>query len=114
MSLSYSFPWIDGLSAKVSGSYEYSTSQNKNLNTPYSVMAILNGTWAKQSDPRGTASGINLGEGQSNYEQLVGGVDKIFGESSKKVQEYANQAFDLDKRICSRAKYWQQNSYNNT
>lgn len=72
MSLSYSFPWIDGLSAKVSGSYEYSTSQNKNLNTPYSVMAILNGNWAKQSDPRGTASGINLGEGQSNYEQLVG------------------------------------------
>lgn len=29
----------------------------------------------------------------ANYEQLVGGVDKIFGESSKKVQEYANQAF---------------------
>lgn len=29
----------------------------------------------------------------ANYEQLVGGVDKIFGESSKKVQEYANDAF---------------------
>lgn len=29
----------------------------------------------------------------ASYEQLVGGVDKIFGESSKKVQEYANQAF---------------------
>lgn len=29
----------------------------------------------------------------ANYEQLVGGVDKIFGESSAKVQEYANQAF---------------------
>lgn len=29
----------------------------------------------------------------ANYEQLVGGVDKIFGESSKKVQDYANQAF---------------------
>ncbi len=29
----------------------------------------------------------------ADFEQLVGGVDKIFGESSKKVQEYANQAF---------------------
>lgn len=27
------------------------------------------------------------------HEQLVGGVDKIFGEASKKVQEYADQAF---------------------
>lgn len=29
----------------------------------------------------------------ANYEQLVGGVDKIFGESSKKVQQYADEAF---------------------
>lgn len=29
----------------------------------------------------------------ADYEQLVGGVDKIFGKSSKKVQEYANKAF---------------------
>lgn len=29
----------------------------------------------------------------ANYEQLVGGVDKIFGESSKKVQQYANEAY---------------------
>ena len=29
----------------------------------------------------------------ADYEQLVGGVDKIFGDSSKKVQEYANQAY---------------------
>ena len=29
----------------------------------------------------------------ADYEQLVDGVDKIFGESSKKVQEYANQAY---------------------
>ena len=29
----------------------------------------------------------------AQYEQLVGGVDTLFGESSKKVQEYANNAF---------------------
>ena len=29
----------------------------------------------------------------AQYEQLVGGVDTLFGESSKKVQEYANNAY---------------------
>lgn len=29
----------------------------------------------------------------AEYEQLIGGVDKIFGESSQKVQQYANEAF---------------------
>lgn len=32
-------------------------------------------------------------DASADFEQLVGGVDKIFGESSKKVQEYANQAY---------------------
>lgn len=32
-------------------------------------------------------------ESYGNYEQLVGGVDTLFGESSKKVQEYANNAY---------------------
>ena len=32
-------------------------------------------------------------EGFAQYEQLVGGVDTIFKESSKKVQEYADNAF---------------------
>lgn len=33
-------------------------------------------------------------DARADYEQLVGGVDKIFGESSKKVQEYADQAYE--------------------
>lgn len=32
-------------------------------------------------------------DARADYEQLVGGVDKIFGESSKKVQEYADHAY---------------------
>ena len=40
---------------------------------------------------------INVGkqavQSYAQYEQLVGGVDTLFGESSKKVQEYANNAF---------------------
>jgi len=40
---------------------------------------------------------INVGkqsyESYSQYEQLVGGVDTLFGKSSKKLQEYANNAY---------------------
>ena len=40
---------------------------------------------------------INVGkqavQSYAEYEQLVGGVDVLFGESSAKVQEYANKAF---------------------
>jgi phage-related protein len=40
---------------------------------------------------------INVGkqavQSYAQYEQLVGGVDTLFGESSKKVQEYANNAY---------------------
>ena len=40
---------------------------------------------------------VNVGkqaiDSYAQYEQLVGGVDTLFGESSKKVQEYANNAY---------------------
>ena len=40
---------------------------------------------------------INVGkqavQSYAQYEQLVGGVDTLFGDSSKKVQEYANNAY---------------------
>ncbi len=73
ISLSYNVPWIKGLSVKANGSYSYGTSHNKNLNTPYSTM-VRNSSmdWVQASDPRGVDLGINLGEGQYTYEQLVG------------------------------------------
>jgi phage-related protein len=33
-------------------------------------------------------------ESYASYEQLVGGVDTLFGKSSQKVQEYANRAYE--------------------
>ena len=55
---------------------------------------------AKGATVATTAAGAAFGtlakkslDAYSSYEQLVGGVDKIFGESSKKVQDYANKAF---------------------
>ncbi len=37
ISLQYNVPWVKGLSVKVTGAYDYTTSHNKNLNTPYST-----------------------------------------------------------------------------
>ena len=72
-SLSYNVPWVKGLTLKVAGSYNYGTSHNKNLNTPYSVMTRSSDMkWTVSADPRGTTLGINTGDGQSTYEQLVG------------------------------------------
>lgn len=45
-----------------------------------------------------TRAVTNLGkqvvDSYANYEQLVGGVDTLFGEASKKVQEYADRAYE--------------------
>lgn len=70
--LSYDVPQVKGLKLKANGSYTYSTSHNKNLNTLYSTMGYSNGAWKKYADPRGTSNGTELGEGQTTYEQLVG------------------------------------------
>jgi TonB-linked SusC/RagA family outer membrane protein len=75
--LQYDIPGIKGLNMKVSGAYDYTTSHNKNLNTPYEVYAIkLPDSTSKlgytlTADPRST-SYITLGEGQSTTEQLIG------------------------------------------
>lgn len=72
-SLRYDVQMIKGLFLKIAGSYNYGNSQNKNLNTPYSMM-VRNSSmqWVKTADPRGTELGVNIGQGQSTYEQLVG------------------------------------------
>ena len=72
MSLSYDFPLLKGLQFKVSGAFDYGTSLNKNLNTPYAIMGYSEGKWKEYADPRGTGSGVNLGEGTSYYQRLTG------------------------------------------
>ena len=72
VSLSYDFPWVKGLQFKVSGAFDYGASMNKNLNTPYTIMAYADGAWREAADPRGTGSGVNLGEGTSYYQRMTG------------------------------------------
>ena len=64
-SLAYNAPFLKGLRFRVSGAFDYKTSYNKNLNTPFEVMAYHQGSWSKKSDPRGNGNGINLGEGST-------------------------------------------------
>ena len=70
--LSYDVPTVKGLQFKVSGAFDYGASMNKNLNTPYSIMAYVDGSWVEKADPRGTGSGVNLGEGTSYYQRMTG------------------------------------------
>ena len=72
MALSYDVPWVKGLQLKASGSFDYSTSMNKNLNTPFNLMAYTDGQWKETVDPRGVGNGVNLGEGTSYYQHLTG------------------------------------------
>jgi len=78
VSLQYNAPWLKGLSFKATGSYDFETSRNKNLSTPYYVsMARIPDsstsdiTYDKVIDARGNTY-YSLGEGDTEYTQLVG------------------------------------------
>ena len=68
-SLTWEIPWVKGLQAKVSGSYDYLDSYSKNLDTPYYVVVRRrndDGSWgwtAPMVDVNGASDGNKLGEG---------------------------------------------------
>ncbi len=78
LSLQYNVPWVKGLSLKVAGAYDYSTSHDKNLSTPYETQMIRlpDSTnklgYVKTIDPRDGLTTIKLGEGQASSTQLIG------------------------------------------
>ena len=73
LTISYDIPWVKGLSLKGTGSYDYSTSHNKNLDTPYNTYDynLSSGDYKLAPDPRGYTVNY-LGEGQYSTRQLVG------------------------------------------
>lgn len=77
LSIQFDAPWVKGLSAKLTGAYDYSTSHNKNLSTPYTLNAIKlpdsSGKlgYKEVQDPR-SVNYLRLGEGQYTSEQMVG------------------------------------------
>lgn len=62
---------------------------SKGIGTALKGTAVAIGTTATAIGALGTQS-VKL---YSEYEQLVGGVDTLFKESSKTVQQYANEAY---------------------
>ena len=81
MSLSYDAPWLKGLQFKVSGAFDYGASMNKNLDTPYDVMAYSEGEWKETADPRGKGSGVKVGEGTSYYQRVTGQASVSYANS---------------------------------
>lgn len=78
INLQYDLPSVKGLFFKVTGSYDYYTSRNKNLSTPYYVnMSRIPDTntsditFDKVIDARGSTF-YSLGEGLSESTQLIG------------------------------------------
>lgn len=72
VSLRFDFPWVKGLSAKITGAYDYTSSTNKNLDTPFKVNLYNkeSGTFSTVQGEKGTS--ILLGEGSVFSKQLLG------------------------------------------
>ena len=77
-SLSYNVPWVKGLVLKVSGSYDYGNTYNKNLSLPYTMQQMYkneNGAWVwkeRTDNPHISDNVNNLGEASTYSQQLVG------------------------------------------
>ena len=86
-SLTWNVPWVKGLYLRASGSYDYATSHNKNLDTPYQVKWSSRNAdtgewgWNMGTDPANQSDGVKIGEGQTNYYQLVGQASAGYANS---------------------------------
>ena len=80
-SLAFDVPGVKGLQLKVSGSFDYGTSFNKNLNTPYYLKAYNDGAWTDMTDPRGVGNGVELGEGSTYSQSTVGQASIAYANS---------------------------------
>ena len=81
--------YMNGLSAAGSAISSFGSKLSSGLQTAAKVSASAVGAAATGIASLTTAAVNNYAE----YEQLVGGVDTLFKDASKKVQEYANNAY---------------------
>ncbi len=75
LAIEYAAPWLPGLKFKATGSYDYLSSKNKNLDTPYQTYSkdLSSGSFVLLEDPRDVSSNLNhVADGQYTTEQLVG------------------------------------------
>ena len=88
--LTWNIPFVNGLSARVSGSYDYDNSYNKNLSTPYTMMQKERTddgwVWKIRTDNPHISDNVNnLGEGVTFSRNMVGqaslGYVNAFGQN---------------------------------
>ncbi len=85
--LTYNAPFLKGLLFKLSGSYDYSVSYNKNLSTPYTLMQMTKDkdgdwVWSQRTDnPHVSDNVSNLGEGAVFSNQIVGQASASYAVS---------------------------------
>ena len=106
--LTWEIPWVKGLQAKVSGSYGYLNSYNKNLDTSYYVLARTrnaDGTWgwtAPMVDVNGASSGNRVGEGTYYSQSMTGQASLTYVNSFGK--------HNLDLLALAEMRDWQTNN----
>ena len=85
ISLQFDFPWVKGLSAKVSGAYDYANSRNKNLDVPFQVQRynVDSGSFSMVYGEKGTS--VKVGEGSTYSQQLVGNFQLNYDNTFDKV-----------------------------
>ncbi len=85
ISLQFDFPWVKGLSAKVTGAYDYANSRNKNLSTPFKVNQYdkVGGTFTVVNGEKGTS--VKVGEGSTYSQQLLGQFQLNYDNTFNKV-----------------------------
>lgn len=82
LSVEYAAPWLEGLTLRATGAYDYSSSRNKNLSTAYETYtrSVSTGEYALRQDPEAVNKN-QLGEGHSESEQMVGQVSVGFARA---------------------------------
>ncbi len=85
ISLQFDVPWVKGLSAKVTGAYDYANSRNKNLDTPFKVNQYnkADGTFTVVQGEKGTS--VKVGEGSTYAQQLLGQFQLNYDNTFNKV-----------------------------
>ena len=76
ISIQYDAPWLKGLTFKATGSYDYGSSQSKNLDSPYQTYTMSTssdnfGTYILNNDPRSLTLN-HVADGQYTTQQMVG------------------------------------------
>ena len=85
ISLQFDVPWVKGLSAKVTGAYDYANSRNKNLDVPFKVNQYNKelGTFTVVQGEKGTS--VKVGEGSTYSQQLLGQFQLNYDNTFNKV-----------------------------